>query len=607
MSAGDVPWWDCEDPVDVLTATADELRQGDETRRVCLRILDDLYEGRTLYAAANAPSIAAVGRAGLQAHLLNFARNAIDYVHAKVASDIPTCRASGHGADPKQRRRARLLTKFIAGASHELGLEAKVSTATMSMLRTGTGCTKVTERDGRIELEPVNPRELLVDPDDGAKGTPRVLYHMPRVDRRALAARFPDCADFILSAAAASTDSVEEAFDPWTTASQGTSDAVQLYEAWCLPLGDEPGRHVACLNGCLLLDEEWTDPRHPIALTPMTDPSRGTWGHGLLERLDACQFEIDDLISHIGRSIRENNLKILVDDPAGDGVPIEAISDPTVGTIVRMPGGAKAQWVTPQAVSPQDIAWLKELINWLYQIAGMDEGAASSQRPAGLNSGRALQFYHDFQSLRYADLSKRISAHVLAVVERVIDAARRLATDDAEDDEEGTDRKGGWQVRYAHGSEVRAIDWSEVDMERDAFVIELEEASAFPDTLAGRMQQVEQDAAEGRIPPQSLAQLRLDPDLEARWDRATADSDFVDWVVEVLLDPDQELPPHLDEAPHQDLIDALRAEVLRATVARDEPAVIERLQTYMEAEVQALPPPPAPQGPPAPVPQGPTG
>ncbi len=264
----------------------------------------------------------------------------------------------------------------------------------------------------------------------------------------------------------------------------------------------------------------------------MSEPTRGTFGHGLLERLDAVQFEIDDLVAHIGRSIRENNLKIIVDDDGN--VPMEAITDPQIGTVVRVARGSRPQWVTPQAVAPQDIQWLKELIGWLYQVAGMDEGAASQQRPAGLNSGRALQFYHDFQSLRYADLSKRLAQHVLDTVERIIDAARRLAGAD-QSEEDGTDRRPGWTVRYARGSETREIAWSEVDMDRDAFVIELEEASAFPDTLAGRMQQVEQDAAEGRVAPEALAQLRLDPDLEARWDRQAADADFVDWLVERLL------------------------------------------------------------------------
>lgn len=579
----DSPWWLLDDCGGLLTATVDELRNNDESRRVRLRILDDLFEGKTLYSATNRAAVGAVGRAGINSHMLNFARNALMFVHSKVATDIPTVRAAGHGADSSQRRRARLLTKFIAGASHELKLGKMAKAAALSMLKLGTGCTKVTERDGRIVYEPVSPRDILIDPDDGLTGSPRVLYHTPRVDRRALVARFPDCAEHIVNAPPVN-DEVDRPMVPGLMSSR-PSDAVRLIEAWVLPLGDEPGRHTCVINSYVVLDEEWTDPRHPIQMTNCFDPAEGPFGTGVLEQLDPAQFEIDDLMAHIGRSIRENNLKIVVDD--GGQVPIEAITDPTVGTILRTANGSTPKWITPQAVAPQDIQWLKELISWLYQIAGMDEGAASSQRPAGLNSGRALQFYHDFQSLRYADLSSRIGDHVLGIVERTIDAARRLHSaevDRDQDDEESTDRSGGWTVRYASNSETRQISWDEVDMDRDAFVIELEEASAFPDTLAGRMQQVEQDAAEGRVDPTVLAQLRLDPDLEARWDRTSAQADYTDWLVEKLSDPEEEMPEFLDELGAADIdsiLDALRAELKRAIMATEEPAVIERLRDYI--------------------------
>jgi hypothetical protein len=348
-------------------------------------------------------------------------------------------------------------------------------------------------------------------------------------------------------------------------------------------------------------------------MTPMTDPIRGPFGHGLLERLDPIQFEIDDLVSHIGRSIRENNLKIVVDDDAK--TPIEAIQDPTVGTIVRVKGGARPQWITPQAVAAQDIEWLRELVGWLYQIAGMDEGAASQQAPAQYASGRALQYYHDFQSLRYSDLTDRLGRHVLGIVERVIDAARRLhaggdGTQGNRTSAEGTDRDPGWEVRYARGSETRTIRWSEVDMERDAFVIELEEASAFPDSLAGRMQQIEQDAAEGRIPPDELVQKRLDPDLESHWDRQAAAADYVDWLVERLTDPGLPVPRHLEEAGQsvRDLIvDELRAEVMRSEVAREDREVIERLEQYLAEEVALSAPPPPDSQTPGLAPALPTG
>src|ERR1043165_8030760 len=220
------PWWESDDPTDAMVATAVELRGIDERRRLRLRVLDDLYEGRVLGSLLVGPAAGAVDRLGMDRTLFNFAKRALDFVQTKVASDVPAVRAAGHGADSSQRRRARLLTKFLAGASQELELPGAVKRAAHGALRRGTGITYVRELGGRIVLEDVNARDVVLDPDDARGGSPRVVYHTPLVDRRALMARFPAEREAIANAASEWDDdgshlpSVHGAYD---------SDCVRLY------------------------------------------------------------------------------------------------------------------------------------------------------------------------------------------------------------------------------------------------------------------------------------------------------------------------------------------------------------------------------------------
>lgn len=571
------PWWQDDHPGTSAVAVARDLRSRDETRRIAYRVWDDLYDGRSLYSVENVEALSAIGRvAGLSTRTLNFARSAGEFIHAKVTAEVPSVRAAGHGADWQQHLKARKLSKFISGMYDDLEFELRVPESALVALRTGTGCVVVDTDSGRPQLSVVSPREFYVDADDGRHGDPRCLYWVHAMDRRALAATFPDAADRIMGVGATS-DTTVGLYDPWYSGASEV-DAVDRYECWYLPGQSDdggviPGRRVVALDdGTVLADHEWLDECFPVSFLRYNEHRPGTtfWGQGLMERLDGVQCEIDDAVSHIGRGIRENNLKIFVDDD-GDTSP-EVVGDPTVGTIIKLKTGARApEFVVPSGASEQEVEWLKLLIGWLYQMSGMDQGAASSQKPAGINSGRALLYFHDFQSQRYVDFEKRLGRHVVEVVDRCLQAARRL-----------TEADPSWTVRYAKGSVVRDIDFADVDMDRDQYVLELEEVSPVPDTFAGRLQQLEQDAAEGRIPQEYLASVREDPDTWWMARRsARADIDYVEWLIDALLDPDAPEPALLDEMDPQLAQDSLRSEVLNATVAGYDPSVVSRLQGYL--------------------------
>ena len=597
-------WWEVEgdDAFMTLVAAADELRDRDETRRMAIRIWDDLYEGRSLFAATNAPALGAIGRDGFDTPRLNFARRAVDHNHSKITSETPTVRALGHGADARTRVKARKLSKFLQGVYDDLDMETVLPRSALGCLRNGASGVMVGRRDRRISIEVVSAREMFVDPDDGRHGDPRCLYRIRPVDRRGLQLEFPDMAREIADCGA-SSDPLINVSEAWVLG-DGRSDAIDLYDAWLLPRNGDPGRHVQCLNNGLLLDEDWDCPRFPIAILTEREPAPGSgfWGLGLMARLDGVQFQIDSLVSHITEAIGHANLKVFVSDTAD--VVMDHLTDPAIGTVVMHGPGAQPQFVVPEPVAQQEIDWVKYLVSQLYSMAGMDESGASSQKPAGIDSGVALRYYHDFQSQTFVDLIKRYGRHVVDVTDRIIDEARRMSADD-----DAADGDSSWTVTYRKGSVVREIDWADVNMDEDTFMLELEEVSTTPDSPAGRVQQLQEDLAAGRITQEYYTQFVEDPD---RWFaermEGQADADFVEDLIERLQDPDCEMPRIIDQMDVPLAMSRLRQEILNAVRCDDDPEIVARLDRFLselvatqEAQPSAQPsaPPASPNGQPA--------
>lgn len=594
------PWWELEGQeqssclIGVVTDCRD--RGLDGLRRTLYRVWDALYDGDGL-AGLDAGSVDAIALAMGETQF-NYSARALDFVHAKLTSETPVVKADGFGASHEQYLNAQRLTRFVRGVSEMLRFETQLPRAMHCALRVGTAGVMADFRDGRPGIEIVHPRELLFDPDDARHGDPACMYRVRTTDRRAALALFPDGEEAIRSAGRLSARGAD-AYDSMDR----EDDSVDLVYAWRLGSGDsDPGCHVVCVNsGAPLHVEEWTLDLFPISLLRAWEPQaggrgwdQGIYGHGLLERLDSAQFTIDELVRHVDESLRYSRLRIFM--PDGANVSEADISDRNIGAVIRYSGDGVPSFQNPPVLGPEVMSVLSEWRSSLYQLAGMDESVASSQKPAGVDSGLAMRTYHDFQSQTYVDHMKRYGRLVVDVVERLIGVAAMRCKADPEAARE-------WRVRYSVGGDAASvISWDDVDVERDGFVMSLEEASPVADSRSGRIQEMEEDAAAGRISQDELVRLREDPD---RWwaDRcnAKADTDYIDWTIGRLLDTGLPLPMVRDEMDKQAAIGRLRREILVSEMAGRPQEVIDRLEQFSSAVVDSLPPPTPPPAPAMPM------
>ena len=574
------------DLVDWLALRPDEL-----TRIVDGRVFEDLYGGRWVDGDDLAPGVRAYAAVGGDPVKLNFARNAVDFVQTKIAGETPAVVVSSRGGGYSAERRAKRLSEYVDSLIDSAGLMSVMPKAALSALIRGSSVIKtVIDRTGnspRPSIELVPAEQIHVDPIEAKDGKPRALYERRPIARASLLDlwvydRSDEMSEENRDALEDLINGLPEATDPlgmgFQDTSESMSDEVDVYEAWTLGTVRRPGRHVVCVRGGVLLDEPWALPRFPHVIFGYDLPpvGRGLWAQGLLAQVDEAQAEIDFLLAQVSEQVRLARLKVFL--PQNSGVSEDQLADSAQGTIIEYNGNREPSFVMPPTVSREAISHIQWLVQELYQTIGMSESGASSQRPAGVNSGRAILFFHDFQTKRFVDVVRRYGEAVTDVVERLLDRAEEVDATVGPDPEFDDDTS-------ENGSIEERLSWSDVRMDRESFNLRIETISAVPRTYAGRIQRIEQLIAQGQMPEGYWTEYLSDPQVWRAESRAAAQAEYLEWLISQLTDVDADEPELLDKMDFGMAIEVLGDEVLSLTRRGAPQEVIDRVEDFYDSIV----------------------
>jgi hypothetical protein len=154
----------------------------------------------------------------------------------------------------------------------------------------------------------------------------------------------------------------------------------------------------------------------------------------------------------------------------------------------------KPELVAPPAVPPDIWQHQAALKQTAFENRGISQLAAQMVKPAGLNSGKALRAFVDFENELLSDLMNAADDSLLRVCELLIEEQIELAKWVEEQDDPELKRKFAEQaVTHVGEGDVESIKWSDVGLKKslDGFVIEILPASALSTTLSGRIEDVE--------------------------------------------------------------------------------------------------------------------
>lgn len=324
-------------------------------------------------------------------------------------------------------------------------------------------------------------------------------------------------------------------------------------------------------------------------------PIKGCQTVSTADNLYTIQSQIDMVCERISSAFELSpaNTVFLPTTPEGGGLKQSEI-DNRVGNAYEVPiaiAGGAITVSTPRPIDTMYTEYLKYLINLGYSMEGISELSAQSKKPAGANSGKALDTLEDVESERHnVSLQNYISFYM--------DVARTMIEVFPDDDD----------VLPAKLGRGKLIKFSDVKKHREDFSIQFSAASSLSKDPKTKMEQIEKMLSMGILKPDMAAQLMEMPDLENAFSILTSSYDACQRYIERAIEDGKfDIDPvvNLDQ-----LFQETMQVFLRLDANDEKPEYIDRCREFLEVikaqkdaiQQQTTPPPPPPQPVPPPMP-----
>lgn len=471
----------------------------------------------------------------------NVCRGATDTLVAKVAKHRPLPQVLTNRGDWRAKKRGKKLTQLIEGAFYTLRIfETWAHRVVRDACIFGRGAMYFWREGKRLRAERVHVWELYVDAWDAHYGEPRNLYRVRSADRGVLFERFAkgeskERREEIREALESATGT--SLLDDSETETSPSVDRVDVVEAWHLcddenahadPSETEEhectGRHVVCVAGATLLDEPWTRASFPIPILSYNEPLTGVFGQGLVEQLEGFQTSINYSTERLEEMHRQSG--VLIATPIGSEI-VDAEVRNGVGNLITHKPGAPPQVIQIDLVNEHVRARPRELREDALNDAGLSEMSVQSQKPAGIESGIALQTLDDIESERFIIFGRQYEAWCLEVSRQIIECIRDIVKEFG-DFSAAVPIKGG----------MLPLNWKDVYV--DGFELRIFPAALLPSQPAARMQRLVELFDKGIVDRSTFLRELGAPDLAAELDTETADKLNVDERIEVMLDAEED-------------------------------------------------------------------
>jgi len=523
-------WWLAKDDAELaeqLLTTAAFLKESQSFRYRQAAIYARLYGNMSLYNFIGSNTSKMDQNNGLPSDrpTFNLIQSAIDTLISRISQSRPAPVFLTDNGDYKERNLAKKLNNFILGEFYQTKTYEKAAIMLRDALVEGTGCLKVYETDDhKVGLDRVLLTELLIDPNEGIYGEPRQVYQLKLVDRAVLMDKFPKYKQILLKADKAYPDNSADS-------SKTVSDLVMVVEGWRLPSGPDSGdgRHTIACSAGIIFDEEWTKQKFPFIFLHFSPRLLGFWSQGLAEQLMGTQMEINSLLFTISRAIKLVGVPRVFQEMGSKVVKAHHNND--IGTIVTY-SGTKPSYEVAQCVPQELYAQLQRLIDYGYQQSGVSALQATSQKPAGLNSGEAIRSYDDISSDRFASLSRKYDNVFIDLAYAIIDMAKDIA-----------EEQGEYQTIYPGKNGTKLIDLPKIKLLKNPFIIQCFNMSSLPRDPAGRMQKITEMIQSGMITIKEGRRLLDYPDLDQIEKLANASEERIFQILDQIVEDSRYTPP----------------------------------------------------------------
>jgi hypothetical protein len=516
-----VRWWLAEDkdlPAAVMNQCA-AIIQADRGRIDSYNTFAKLY-GTWTPTFWNGYQLANSGRptAPMRDRLTyNIVQSCIDTLTARISQNKPKPMFLTSQGDSKLQRKAKKLDAFCYGLYYANNFYQMAPKIFRDACVYGEGILHSYAEQGQVKHERVLPYELLVDYLESHYGpeSTKSIHRIKNIDRTQLSEDNPDHAEQIALMNNTSTFI--------SANNRSVADTVTVIESWRLPVGSRPGRHTIVTENCILLDEDYENDFFPFAVMRYSPRLYGFYAQGMAEQLVPIQVEINRTLISIQRSLYLGGThKIFV--KSGSKV-IKSHFDNLIGTILEYAGDTAPQYVVPQLVQPEIYSHLENMIQKGYQLPGVSQLSASSLKPMGIDSGKALRAVDDIQVQRFQTIAQGYEQFAVDVSRNDIAAAKLAYEDDH-----------NFGVKVPGKRFIEEIKWKEVDMENDQYQLQVYPVSKLPNDPEGRLQTIQEMMQAGLLTPEAGRRLLDYPDLDAEENLVNSTTDYLHTILDKMVE-----------------------------------------------------------------------
>lgn len=503
---------------------------------------------------------------------LNVIQSMADTVKSKITKNQPVPMYLTDGGDWSEQRKAKKLNQFTQGQFYhnkvfEVGPQIFLDSCVF-----GTGVLKVFRKDNDTCIERIFPNEITVEDSDAIYGSPRGMHQTKWVHKEVLKKQFPKFEKQIDDARQQLSDS------PFSLSRE--MNMIQVTESWHLKSAEEAddGRHVIIIDGCTLLDEKYEKDYFPFVFMRWNPRLLGFFGQGLAEQLQGIQVEINKILRTIQISMHLVSIpRVLIEH--GSRVVAEHVNN-KIGAQIKYTGVKPEFWNASGALPQELFDHLDRLYQRAFEIAGISQLSASSQKPSGLDSGKALRTFNDIESERFFDVSRRYEDFYIELARQLLELARDIAKDE-----------GNYKVKVPGKKFLTTMSLKECDLSEERYIMQTFPTSALSKTPAARLAEVQEMINAGMIAPNVGRKLLDFPDLMAEEEQENADQEDIEYTLDQIVDHGNYLPPE----PYQNLelgVQMMQKAYLKLRTQDLPESKMELIRLWLEDAQNLLNPPP---------------
>jgi hypothetical protein len=356
---------------------------------------------------------------------------------------------------------------------------------------------------------------------------------------------------------------------------KSSKDQVFVIETWRLPSkkGKKDGKHVIAIENATLVNEEYKKNYFPFAFIRWNERPVGFYGQGLSEQLTGIQIEINKLLRTAQLSFNMFGVpRLLVEETSKI---VDSHLNNNIGNVIRY-RGTKPDFNVSNSIHPDVLNQIDRLYSRSYEIAGVSQLSAQSKKPAGVDSAVAMREYNDIESERFVLVGQRYENFYVESAKIMIDLAKEIY-----------EETGEYKVKLKGKKFIEEIDWKDIDVEEDDFIIQPFPVSSLGTTPAGRLQKV-QELINGNFIPREEAMELLDmPDIERYMSLEVAAIRNIYNTIDKIVEDGIYTQPE----PYQNLAYGIKRFQAEYLICRDngvEPERLEMLRRWITSATTAL-------------------